>query len=109
MIPSLQAAKHRDMEPTEGRITPAVFHLDTFDGLWQYGDAKHFEEWKIPRTTRLLCSPLSARRAASIRIATESAAGSSHRVRGREFVGEATSAGSVNSQSCLHAANAKRR
>ena len=89
----------------EGSITPAPYILTEWI---LFGNMELPSEFEIDQPSRQIgiACPLvrASRRAASTRIVPRSAAGSSHRVRGQELVGEATSAGAVNSQSCLCAA-----
>ena len=43
MIPRLEAATHRVMKPTKVESPSLVFHVDRFDGIWQYEVATYFE------------------------------------------------------------------
>ena len=89
MIPRLEAATHRVTKPTkEG--TPSHNHLDTFDSIWQYGVATYFENETASRQIGIHFPLAGSRRAASIRIVPESAAGSSGRVRRGNSLGETT-------------------
>ena len=92
-----------EMEPTRV-VHPRKNILAQFEAVCYKGVATYFAEWNKPRTIRLLCPLADSRRAASIRTVAESAAGANRRVSRGASLGEATSAGAVNSQRTLHAA-----